>query len=82
MARDMREIVNSLYPLSGFKASSGWITGMKKRYPSTSRVPNLLVPASKWINLVDAATITAKLKHSEYIDKYFTFVNEGKRMHN
>ena len=80
MARDMRDTVNSLHPHSDFKASSGWIKGMKKRYPSTSRVPNLLVPASKWDNLVDAAAITAK--NSENIDNYFTFVNTGKQMHN
>ena len=79
MARDMRDTVNSIHPHSDFKASSGWIKGMKKRYPSTSRVPNLLVPASKWNNLVDAAAITAK--NSENIDKYFTFVNTGKQMH-
>jgi len=80
MARDMRETVNSIHPNADFKASSGWIKGMKKRYPSTSRVPNLLIPASKWNNEIDASAITEK--HVGQIKEFFTFLNKGKELHN
>ena len=60
MAVEMREAVNTAHPESNFKASSGWIRGMKKRTACTLRVPNLLVPASKWDNAANAANITEK----------------------
>ena len=75
MARDVGETVNSIHPNADFKASSGWIKGMKKRYPSTSRVPNLLIPASKWNNEIDASAITEK--HVGQIKEFFTFLNKG-----
>ena len=52
----------------------------EERYPSTSRVPNLLIPASKWNNEMDASAITEK--HVGQIKEFFTFLNKGKELHN